>query len=74
MQDTKTGTSNADISGSTRAIEVSLAQGYSTKRFASNGTIKRGDSESTRRENSKSERIFVPGPQEHVSDVGRYEM
>ncbi len=42
MQDTETGTSNADISGSTRAIEVSLAQGHSTKRSASNGTIKRG--------------------------------
>ncbi|KAH9399241.1 hypothetical protein TYRP_018152 [Tyrophagus putrescentiae] len=36
------GTSSADISGSTRAIEVSLAQGHSTKRSASNGTIKRG--------------------------------
>ncbi|KAH9409388.1 hypothetical protein TYRP_010395 [Tyrophagus putrescentiae] len=36
------GTSNADISGSTRAIEVSLAQGHSTKRSASNETIKRG--------------------------------
>ncbi|KAH9408228.1 hypothetical protein TYRP_011896 [Tyrophagus putrescentiae] len=36
------GTSNADISGSTRAIEVSLAQGHSTKRSASNKTIKRG--------------------------------
>ncbi len=42
MQDTEMGTSNADISGSTRAIEVSLAQGHSTKRSASNGTIKRG--------------------------------
>ncbi len=42
MQDTKTGTSNADISGSTRDIEVLLAQGHSTKRSASNGTIKRG--------------------------------
>ncbi|KAH9395583.1 hypothetical protein TYRP_020610 [Tyrophagus putrescentiae] len=42
MQDTKTGTSSADILGSTRAIEVSLAQGHSTKRSASNGTIKLG--------------------------------
>ncbi|KAH9399163.1 hypothetical protein TYRP_018070 [Tyrophagus putrescentiae] len=42
MQDTETGTSNADISGSTRAIEVSLAQGHFTKRSASNETIKRG--------------------------------
>ncbi|KAH9395585.1 hypothetical protein TYRP_020612 [Tyrophagus putrescentiae] len=35
------GTSNADISGSTRDIEVLLAQGHFTKRSASNGTIKR---------------------------------
>ncbi|KAH9409373.1 hypothetical protein TYRP_010379 [Tyrophagus putrescentiae] len=35
-------TSIADISGSTRDIKVSLAQGHSTKRSASNGTIKRG--------------------------------
>ncbi|KAH9391485.1 hypothetical protein TYRP_007094 [Tyrophagus putrescentiae] len=42
MQDTETGTSNADISGSSRAIEVSLAQEHSTKRSASNGAIKRG--------------------------------
>ncbi|KAH9407535.1 hypothetical protein TYRP_012357 [Tyrophagus putrescentiae] len=41
MQDTETATSNADISGSTRAIEVLLAQGHSTKRSASNETIKR---------------------------------
>ncbi|KAH9388021.1 hypothetical protein TYRP_009225 [Tyrophagus putrescentiae] len=75
MQDTETGTSNADISGSTRAIEVSLAQGHSTKRSASNGTIKRGGqifgqigqiySDRTRREDSKSKRIFAPGPREH---------
>ncbi|KAH9399160.1 hypothetical protein TYRP_018067 [Tyrophagus putrescentiae] len=42
MQDTETGTSSADISRSTRAIEVSLGQGHSTKRPASNETIKRG--------------------------------
>ncbi|KAH9407537.1 hypothetical protein TYRP_012359, partial [Tyrophagus putrescentiae] len=42
MQDNETGTSSADISGSTRAIEVSLGQGHSTKRPASNETIKRG--------------------------------
>ncbi|KAH9388191.1 hypothetical protein TYRP_009399 [Tyrophagus putrescentiae] len=36
MQDTETGTSNADISG------ILLAQGHFTKRSESNGTIKRG--------------------------------
>ncbi|KAH9399239.1 hypothetical protein TYRP_018150, partial [Tyrophagus putrescentiae] len=65
----------ADISGSTRAIEVSLAQGHSTKRSASNGTIKRGGRifgqigqiyyDRTRQEDSKSERVFAPGPREH---------
>ncbi|KAH9393431.1 hypothetical protein TYRP_021770 [Tyrophagus putrescentiae] len=42
MQDTETGTSNADISGSTRAIEVSFAQRLFTKHPASNEIIKRG--------------------------------
>ncbi|KAH9409358.1 hypothetical protein TYRP_010361 [Tyrophagus putrescentiae] len=42
MQDTKTGTSVADISGSTRAIEVLFARGYSPKCFALIETIKRG--------------------------------
>ena len=97
MQDTEMGTSNADISRSTRNIEVSLAQGLFTKRSASNETIKRGgrifgqifkickaialqiwpiwpkirpprfiaDSDSTRREDFKSERVFALGPREH---------
>ena len=39
-KDTKMGTSNADISESTRAIEVSFAQGLFTKRPASNEIIK----------------------------------
>ena len=36
------GTSIADISGSTRVIKVSLAQGLFTKHPASNETIKQG--------------------------------
>ncbi|KAH9397591.1 hypothetical protein TYRP_003912 [Tyrophagus putrescentiae] len=59
------GTSIADISGSTRAIEVLFAQRYFSKCSASNKAIKRGDSDSTRQEDSESERIFVPGPEEH---------